>query len=84
MALTAAKADQPSYEDAQWGDGAFTKALLEGIVDAKADPEQSGTITVLDLGRYVSKRVPVMTEQRQAPLFIMPTGGFEDFTLATR
>ncbi|WP_301780640.1 caspase family protein [Caballeronia sp. SEWSISQ10-4 2] len=84
VALTAAKADQPSYEDAKWGDGAFTKALLEGIVDAKADPEQSGTITVLDLGRYVSKRVPVMTEQRQAPLFIMPTGGFEDFTLATR
>jgi WD40 repeat protein len=83
-ALTAARADQLSFEDSKWGDGAFTKALLEGIVDAKADPEQSGTITVLDLGRYVSKRVPVMTEQRQAPVLLMPTGGFEDFTLAIR
>jgi WD40 repeat protein len=83
-ALTAARADQLSFEDAKWGDGAFTKALLEGIVEAKADPEASGTITVLDLGRYVSKRVPVMTEKRQAPVLIMPAGGFEDFTLATR
>ncbi len=82
VVLSASKGDQLSYESPQWRDGAFTKALLEGIVDAKADPAQSGEITILDLGSYVHKRVLVLTERRQEPTLSMPEGGFADFTVA--
>jgi hypothetical protein len=83
VVLTASSGDQLSYEDAQWGDGAFTKALLEGITEGKADPAQTGEITVFDLSSYVTKRVKVLTEQRQIPRLLMPSGGVEDFTIAT-
>jgi WD40 repeat protein len=82
VVLSATKGDQLSYEGPQWQDGAFTKALLEGIVDAKADPAQSGEITILDLGSYVHKRVLVLTGQRQEPILSMPGGGVADFTVA--
>jgi WD40 repeat protein len=82
VVLSATKGDQLSYEGPQWQDGAFTKALLEGIVDAKADPWQSGEITILDLGSYIHKRVLVLTGQRQEPILSMPEGGVADFTVA--
>jgi WD40 repeat protein len=82
VVLSASKGDQLSYEGPQWQDGAFTKALLEGIVEAKADPAQSGEITVLDLGSYIHRRVLVLTERRQEPTLSMPEGGVADFTVA--
>ena len=82
IVLSASKGDQLSYEGPQWQDGAFTKALLEGIVDAKADPAQSGEISILDLGSYVHRRVLVLTERRQEPTLSMPEGGVADFTVA--
>jgi uncharacterized caspase-like protein len=82
VVLSGAKGNQLSYESPEWQDGAFTKALLEGIVDAKADPAQSGEITVLDLGSYIHKRVLVLTEHRQEPTLSMPQGGVTDFTVA--
>jgi WD40 repeat protein len=83
VVLSASSGDQLSYEDAQWGDGAFTKALLEGVTEGKADPAQTGEITVFDLSSYVTKRVKVLTEQRQIPRLLMPSGGVEDFVIAT-
>jgi WD40 repeat protein len=83
VVLTASSGDQLSYEDATWGDGAFTKALLEGVAEGKADPAQTGEITVFDLSSYVTKRVKVLTEQRQIPRLLMPSGGVEDFAIAT-
>ena len=83
VVLTASSGDQLSYEDAKWGDGAFTKALLEGVTEGKADPAQTGEITVFDLSSYVTKRVKVLTEQRQIPRLLMPSGGLEDFVIAT-
>jgi len=82
MVLSASKGDQLSWEDPKWGDGAFTTALLEGIVEAKADPAQSGEISVLDLGSYVHRRVLVLTSKRQEPLLSIPEGGVADFTVA--
>jgi WD40 repeat protein len=82
VVLSASKGDQLSYEGPQWQDGAFTKALLEGIVDGKADSAQSGEITILELEIYVHKRVLVLTEKRQEPMLSMPGGGLADFTVA--
>lgn len=83
VVLTASQGDQLSYENKDWGDGAFTKALLEGIVQAKADAAQTGDVTILNLGGYVTQRVRVLTERRQEPMFIMPGGSLVDFTVAS-
>jgi WD40 repeat protein len=83
VVLTASSGDQLSYEDARWGDGAFTKALLEGVTEGKADPAQTGEITVFYLSGYVTKRVKDLTDQRQIPRLLMPSGGGEDFAIAT-
>jgi uncharacterized caspase-like protein len=82
VVLSASKGDQLSYEDPQWRDGAFTIALLEGIVEAKADAAQTGQITILNLGGYVTQRVRVLTQERQEPMLIMPGGGVVDFAVA--
>jgi Caspase domain len=83
VVLSASKGDQLSYEDPLWRDGAFTTALLEGIVQAKADAAQTGDITILNLGGYVTQRVRVLTNRRQEPMFIMPGGGVVDFAVAS-
>ena len=59
-----------------WGRPLIVTSLLAALQG------QSGVIIVLDLGRYVSKRVPVLTEQKQEPLLIMPAGGVPDFAIA--
>lgn len=72
--FTSCSADQSSYEDASWQNGAFTKALLEGIngqsiqlsngeylsVDtAKKDTNQGDKIiTIGELAQFLQKRVP--------------------------
>jgi uncharacterized caspase-like protein len=83
VVLSASKGDQLSYEDPRWRDGAFTTALLEGIVDAKADAAQSGEITLLNLSGYVTQRVRVLTDRRQEPMLLMPGGGVVDFAVAS-
>jgi WD40 repeat protein len=85
VALAAAAADQSSWEDSKWGDGAFTKALLEGIVDAKAASDVTGEIKVLRLFSYVSDRVHELTQDRQVqdPVVTLPLGSFKDFAVAT-
>ncbi len=83
VGMTSSGRDQLSLENAEWGDGAFTKALLEGIVGARADAAQSGEITMLALGGYVSQRVTRLTTNAQRPVFMAPPGGLQDFAIAT-
>ena len=73
---------QFSYEDASWGNGAFTKALIEGL-DGKAAYKGDGRITHDMLGLYVSERVKELTRGKQAPVKQAP-GGVNDFPLAVR
>jgi hypothetical protein len=71
---------QLSLEDPSWGNGAFTKALLEGI-GGKADLLKRGRITYKQLDAYVSDRVDELTQGRQTP--VTPVlQGVPDFTLA--
>jgi uncharacterized caspase-like protein len=71
---------QESMEDAAWGNGAFTKALLEGLKGA-ADFKRRGRVTYKQLDAYVADRVEELTKGRQTPvtpaLFSVP-----DFVLA--
>ena len=57
---------QYSLEDKAWNNGAFTKALVEGI-EGKADMMGNGKITVDGLSYYVSEQVKKLTGGKQTP-----------------
>lgn len=71
---------QYSLEDAAWGNGAFTKALVEGF-NGKADYNKNGRITHKMLDFYLSERVKELTGGRQTPVTQAP-GGVPDFPIA--
>jgi uncharacterized caspase-like protein len=62
---------QYSFEDPNWGNGAFTKAVVEGI-NGKADYMGKGKITVNMLDLYVSERVKELTKGKQTPATAKP------------
>lgn len=71
---------QFSLEKPEWGNGAFTKAVVEGL-DGKADLFGDGAVTVTSLDAYVSNRVRRLTDGRQTPATGKPVG--PDFRLVT-
>lgn len=73
---------QYSLESPEWGNGAFTKALVEGLT-GKADYQGTGRITFKMLDLYVSERVKQLTGGQQSPVTQAP-GGVPDFPLAVR
>ncbi len=64
--LTSSTADQDSLESPEWGHGAFTAAILEGLT-TRGDADGNGEISMLELTQYVSRRVPQLTGGRQTP-----------------
>ena len=71
---------QFSLERAAWGNGAFTKALLEGL-EGEADYTEDGAITVNELELYIAERVKVLTGGEQTPTMSKPQT-IPDFPLA--
>jgi uncharacterized caspase-like protein len=71
---------QYSLENSSWGNGAFTKALVEGL-RGEADLKRRGRITYKQLDAYVSDRVEELTSGAQTP--VTPVlQGVADFTIA--
>ncbi len=64
---------QLSEENDAWGNGAFTKAAIEGM-RGKADFQKTGRITYKALDFYISDEVRRLTEGRQTPVTISPIG----------
>lgn len=77
--MTAATGAQASAEDVAWQNGAFTKAVLEGL-SGKADFRRSGRVTLAMLELYVSERVRELTDGAQTPATARP-GTIPDFPL---
>ncbi|MFH2013227.1 MAG: caspase family protein [Pseudomonadota bacterium] len=73
---------QYSLEDPAWNNGAFTKALVEGI-GGKADYTGKGKITINMLDLYLSERVKELTKGRQTPTTTKPST-ISDFPIAVR
>ncbi len=73
---------QYSLENPEWGNGAFTKALVEGI-DGAADYTQDGRITVNKLDLYLSERVKKLTGNKQTPTTTKPQT-ISDFPIALK
>jgi uncharacterized caspase-like protein len=57
---------QYSFENPAWGNGAFTKAAVEGI-NGRADYVGKGKITINMLDLYISERVKELTKGKQTP-----------------
>ncbi len=71
---------QFSQENPAWGNGAFTKAVVEGLQGA-ADFKKRGRVTYKGLDAYVSDRVDELTQGEQTP--VTPVlQGVADFTIA--
>ena len=70
---------EESEEKADWGNGAFTKVLIEGL-SGKADFTGTGRVTFAALNLFVSEGVTRLTQGRQRPVFISPRG-VPDFAL---
>jgi uncharacterized caspase-like protein len=73
---------QYALEHADWGNGAFTKAIVEGLAGA-ADFRRTGRITVNMLDLYVSERVKELTQGQQTPATTKPAT-VPDFPLAIK
>jgi len=80
VVFTASTGRQYSLEDPKWQNGAFTKALVEGI-DGKADYTGGGAITVNELDLYLAERVKQLTDGEQTPATAKPST-VPDFPLA--
>ena len=65
--LTASDANEVSFEKDELKHGVFTYYLLEGL-RGKADLDGDGVITLDEIYRYVSKKVPQATGQDQHPV----------------
>ncbi|HNL22994.1 MAG TPA: hypothetical protein PKK51_13335, partial [Rhodocyclaceae bacterium] len=80
IVFASSSGDQESLENADWGNGAFTKALIEGLRGG-ADFKRRGRVTYKQLDAYVADRVAELTEGLQTPvtpvLFTVP-----DFPIA--
>nr|VFJ54228.1 MAG: WD40 repeat [Candidatus Kentron sp. FW] len=73
VVMTASTGRELSVEDKEWGHGAFTLALLEGLEQAKANfPPPDERIDIKELDLYVTKRVKELTGGRQHPMTEIP------------
>lgn len=72
VVMAAATGAQASAEDEKWQNGAFTKALLEGL-GGRADLLHTGRVTVNMLDLYVSERVRALTAGAQTPATAKPS-----------
>ena len=66
--FAAASGKQGAQENETWGNGAFTKAILEAL-DGRADTRKTGRITITMLNAYITERVKELTSGFQTPIF---------------
>ena len=80
MVFTSSTGRQFSLENPEWNNGAFTKALVEGL-NGEADLYGRKTVTVKSLDLYITNRVKELTDGQQAPTTVIPTS-VPDFPIA--
>lgn len=82
VVFAASTGNQYSLEDAKWNNGAFTKALVEGLM-GRADYTGKGRITINMLDLYISERVKELTGGKQTPTTAKPNT-VPDFPIAVK
>jgi WD40 repeat protein len=71
ITFTSSTGKEFSLEDITWGNGAFTKALIEGM-NGGAVIAGKEKITIKSLDAYISERVKELTGGRQHPTSVTP------------
>jgi WD40 repeat protein len=71
VVFTSSTGRQYSLEKPEWGNGAFTKALVEGL-SGKADLFGRKVVSIKTLDAYVADRVKELTRGEQTPTMIVP------------
>jgi uncharacterized caspase-like protein len=79
IVFSASTGRQEAEETAQWGNGAFTRALLQGLRGA-ADFRKDGVVTHQGLSYFLGREVKDLTSGRQTPVTAVPMG-MVDFPL---
>jgi WD40 repeat protein len=82
VVFTSSTGNELSQEKDEWKNGAFTKAVVEGLRGAAARP-QVPVVMISDLQGYVSQRVRELTNGNQKPMMAMPTT-VEDYPISRR
>jgi WD40 repeat protein len=82
VVFAASTGKQVAEERDEWGNGAFTKALVEGL-NGSADYKHTGKITVNMLDLYISERVKELTHGQQTPSTTKPQT-ISDFPVAVK
>lgn len=72
VVMAASTGKELSIERSEWGHGAFTKAIIEGL-EKLADYSKDGIIHIRELDQYVSERVKNLTKGKQHPTTQRPT-----------
>ena len=73
VVMAASTEGEVSIEHRDWGHGAFTKALIEGLGEYRADYSQDGRIDIKELDLWVTERVKSLTAGKQHPTTEIPT-----------
>jgi uncharacterized caspase-like protein len=73
IVFSASHGRQESMESDDWGNGVFTKAILDGL-GGQADFRKEGTVTHRGLDYYVGGAVAKLTKGKQTPVTTVPTG----------
>jgi hypothetical protein len=82
VVFTSSTGNEFSLEKGEWNNGAFAKAVVEGLGGA-AGRSDLPVITITDLGSYVSRRVRDLTGGNQKPMMAMPKT-VEDYPISIR
>jgi len=67
--ITAGKKDEPVVENEKWQHSAFTRVLLDGLMQLKADTDNDGIVMANQLFSYVQHEVLKLTGGSQTPQF---------------
>lgn len=84
VVITSSSGQESSYEDAEWGHGAFTKAIIQGIEKQNADFDADLIISIDEVFRYIEKEVPELVKTKlnreQHPAIAKKTRDFPIFS----
>jgi hypothetical protein len=67
VSIASAGGREYAFESAEWHNGVFTYALLNGLKSGQADFNNDGSITVAELREYATQRVRFLTGGKQTP-----------------
>ena len=82
VVITAATGRESSIESLDWGHGAFTLALLDGLA-GEADYDKNGMVEIKEIDLYITHRVKELTEGIQHPTTEIPAS-LPNFPVAVR